>query len=162
MYDRYALETNTAGTAVFYKLAVFGAEDDQPRNVATTLVGDRIILSDLRIEDGQIVLEMIAHGPGDADCYPTHNQRVIYALGEGELSIVAEETLAEAEPAGIFTPDADPTVVTLALGAMRSSSSTRLWSASIAAAMAGAAMTLLPFLRIGDFPLAYMGSLDCA
>lgn len=110
------LETNTAGTAVFYELAVLVAEDGQPRNVATTLVGDRIILSDLRIEDGQVVIEITAHGAGDADCCPTHDQRVTYTLAEDELSLVAEEALAEAEPAGVFTPDADPTVATLALG----------------------------------------------
>lgn len=110
------LATNTVGTAVFYELAVFVAEEGQPLNSATLLVGDRILLSDLQIKDGHIVIEMTAHGPGDADCCATHNQRVTYALVEGELRVVAEEALDEAAPAGVFTPAADPTVATLALG----------------------------------------------
>lgn len=110
------LETNTPGTAVFYELAVLVEEEGQAVNVATTLLGDRIVLHDLRIAGGQLVVDLTTHGPGDADCCPTQEQRVTYALAADKLNLVAEETLAEVEPVGVFTPAADPTVATLTLG----------------------------------------------
>jgi hypothetical protein len=110
------LETNTAGTAVFYELAVMVAEESQPVNVATTLIGDRVALQDLRIVAGQIIVDLTTHGAGDADCCPAHEQRVTYTLVNDQLSQVGEEVIVVAEPAGVFRPDTDPTVATLTLG----------------------------------------------
>lgn len=110
------LATNTAGTADVYELAVFVAVEGAPANVATLVVGDRIILNDLQIEDGQIVLAMTGHSPTDADCCPTEAQQVVYALTNEELTLVSKETIPEVEPAGVFAPAADPTVATLTLG----------------------------------------------
>lgn len=110
------LATNTAGTADIYELAVFVAADGDPVNLATLVVGDRMILNDLQIEDGQIVLARTGHSPTDADCCPTEAQQVVYALTNDELALVSKETTPEAEPAGVFAPAADPTVATLTLG----------------------------------------------
>lgn len=116
------LESNTAGTGVFYELAVVIDEDGTLTNVATTLLGDRVAINDLDIVDGQIVVDMITQGPDDAACCPTLEVQQSYALQEDALTFVgAEEVAAEdAATEGTFAPDSEPTAATLHMGGMDS------------------------------------------
>ncbi|MCB0107662.1 MAG: hypothetical protein KDE53_17195, partial [Caldilineaceae bacterium] len=111
------LESNTAGTGVFYDLAVVIDEEGTLTNVATTLLGDRVELTDLDIVDGQIVVEMITQGPDDAACCPTLAVEDLFALEDGALMLVEEEEMLNPATAeGIFAPEADPTTATLYMG----------------------------------------------
>ncbi|MEZ4673940.1 MAG: hypothetical protein R2932_06810 [Caldilineaceae bacterium] len=111
------LESNTAGTGVFYDLAVVIDEEGTLTNVATTLLGDRVELTDLDIVDGQIVVEMITQGPDDAACCPTLAVEDLFALEDGALVLVEEEEMLNPATAeGIFSPEADPTTATLYMG----------------------------------------------
>ncbi|HRW09314.1 MAG TPA: hypothetical protein P5121_29640, partial [Caldilineaceae bacterium] len=111
------LESNTTGTGRFYNLAVVIDEDGTLTNVATTLLGDRVELNDITIVDGQIVVDMVTQGPGDAQCCPTLAVEDLYALEDGELLLVEEEEMMNMATAeGIFSPEADPTTATLYMG----------------------------------------------
>lgn len=111
------LVTNSGGTGNFYDLAVVVDDEGTLSNVATTLLGDRVALNELAIEDGQIVVEMLTQGPNDAQCCPTLGVQQSYALEEAALTLVGEEEMAPAAAtAGVFSPDADATAATLHLG----------------------------------------------
>jgi heat shock protein HslJ len=63
---------NSGGSATNIYLAVAGSGDGQKRNLATALVGDRVQLRSGDINDGgQIELEVVQQGPGDAACCPS-------------------------------------------------------------------------------------------
>lgn len=112
------LETDTAGTGRFYELAVVIDEKGTLTNTATTLLGDRVQLNDVAIVDGQIIVDMITQGPGDAACCPTREVQQIYVLAEDALTLVSEEAVVaeDAAPAGAFSPESDPTAATLYMG----------------------------------------------
>lgn len=64
------LNLSTGGTGQLLYLAVVQRVDGMPRNVATTLVGDRVQIRDARIESGRILLDVVQAGPEDALCCP--------------------------------------------------------------------------------------------
>jgi heat shock protein HslJ len=64
------LNLATGGTGQLLHLCVVERVDGLPRNVATTLVGDRVQIRDARIEANQIVLDVVQAGPDDAMCCP--------------------------------------------------------------------------------------------
>lgn len=103
------------GSGVFYNLAVVVDEEGTLRNIATTLLGDRIGINDMYVEDGQIVMDMVISGPTDPLCCPTLAVQSVYALDGEELVLLSQEETAE-EAAGTFSPDADAMEATLTLG----------------------------------------------
>ncbi|MGF1756774.1 META domain-containing protein [Photobacterium sagamiensis] len=64
------LNYTSGGTGQFLYLAVVDEQQDQLDNVATELVGDRVRIRDLRIENSKIVLDVVQAGPDDAACCP--------------------------------------------------------------------------------------------
>jgi heat shock protein HslJ/LysM repeat protein len=84
------LITAPGGSGTFYYLTAVVEQDGEPVNVATTLLGDRTQIKSLGIEDEEIVVDMVTHGPDDPMCCPT--QRVVqkYALQEDELVQTSE------------------------------------------------------------------------
>ncbi|MCB0111076.1 MAG: hypothetical protein KDE53_34380, partial [Caldilineaceae bacterium] len=87
------LESNTAGTGVFYELAVVTDEAGMLANVASILLGDRVDINDVAIVDEQIVVALLTQGPDDAQCCPTLAVEDIFALEDGILVLVEEEAL---------------------------------------------------------------------
>jgi heat shock protein HslJ len=59
--------------------------------VASAFLGDRVQIQSLSVEDGEIVVEMIAHGDDDPMCCPTRYTVARYALQEDELVQTAVE-----------------------------------------------------------------------
>jgi hypothetical protein len=53
--------------------------------VATTLLGDRVKVNSVRIEENLIVVDMVTHGPNDPMCCPTQQVVQRYALEGNEL-----------------------------------------------------------------------------
>jgi heat shock protein HslJ len=94
------LVSNPGGSGTFYDLAAVAEQDGELVNVATTSLGDRADIKSLVIEDGQIVLEMVTHGPDDPMCCPTQIVRNTYALEGGELVEKGSEVIGKVEEPG--------------------------------------------------------------
>ncbi|HXY53655.1 MAG TPA: META domain-containing protein [Nitrospirota bacterium] len=65
------LVTNPGGSGMFYDLALV---EMRPRGWVyddAVLLGDRVKVHTVGIEDNEIIVSMTAHGPGDAMCCPT-------------------------------------------------------------------------------------------
>ncbi len=65
------LATNTDGSGVFVDLAAVINDGGSPRNVAVAFLGDRIRVEGVAIEEGEIELRVIMHGPDEPLCCPT-------------------------------------------------------------------------------------------
>ncbi|MGD8902000.1 MAG: hypothetical protein PVI67_00405, partial [Anaerolineae bacterium] len=62
----------------------------QPHDVAWTQLGDRVQINALFIQNGEIVVDMVTHGPDDPMCCPTQQVVQTFAL-QGEELIKASE-----------------------------------------------------------------------
>ena len=65
------LSAAPSGGGTFYYLAVLLNQNGVPQHVASFLLGDRVQIKGLTIENGEIVVSMIAHGSRDPICCPT-------------------------------------------------------------------------------------------
>lgn len=74
------LVTDPGGSGTFYTLYVVENQDGGLVDVASTDLGDRVQINSLAIEDGQIVVDMVAHGPDDPMCCPTQEVVKRYEL----------------------------------------------------------------------------------
>jgi heat shock protein HslJ len=100
------LVTDPGGSGTFYDLAVVVNQDGQLVNVATTSLGDRVIINSIAIEDNEIVVDMVTQGPNDPMCCPTEQVIETFALQGDQL---VQTTPAPAGPA--VPPAAEPTLV---------------------------------------------------
>jgi len=87
-----------SGTRIY--IAVAGLRDGKNLNLGTTLVGDRVQLRSGAINDGQIVLNVVQQGPGDAACCPSQMARRFWSLGtdglkEGQAEITGTLSIQE-------------------------------------------------------------------
>lgn len=85
------LASNTGGSGVFFDLFAVLNRSGRPAPAASTLLGDRVKLESLVIEDGTIVVDMLTQGPDDPLCCPTQEVTRRYSL---------HYSLAEADGAG--------------------------------------------------------------
>jgi len=89
------LAANAGGSGTFISLEAVRNEGGEPVHLANYLLGDRVQIESLatvspvgsnhRVEGGQILLEMITHGPSDPMCCPTQQVVQTYALRGDEL-----------------------------------------------------------------------------
>lgn len=79
------LAAESGGSGTFVYLAVVGVADGRPVNMATTQLGDRVQVTGLAVEDGQIVVTLLTQGPDDPMCCPTQAETRVYRLEAGEL-----------------------------------------------------------------------------
>ena len=79
------LVTEPGGSGTFYDLALVAVVDGNPVNVTSTSLGDRVIVNSITIEDNEIVVDLVTHGPDDPMCCPTHKAIQRYALDDGRL-----------------------------------------------------------------------------
>lgn len=96
------LAQNPPGTGNFLYLAVFGGPDHD--NLGTALVGDRVQVISLAVEDGVVHLDAVEVGPEDAMCCPTTKVRSTWELVDGELRETGSEvygTLSLADLEGV-------------------------------------------------------------
>ena len=118
------LASNSGGSGTFIDLHAVLDEDGEPVDAASAFLGDRVQVNRLTIEDGQIVVDMIAQGPNDPMCCPTQRVQRTYVLEDDALILVEEVELPSDEPSeapaeGVFQPDAEPLAATLTLGGTR-------------------------------------------
>jgi heat shock protein HslJ len=99
------LAENSGGSGTFIYLAAVLNRNGNPQNTATQLLGDRVQVNSLSIEDGEIVVDMLTHGPDDPMCCPTQPVVQTYELRDNQLVQTAEEVVtsaaAESEIVGV-------------------------------------------------------------
>ena len=98
------LVENSGGSGSFVYVAALVRRGGVVENTGTKLVGDRIQIRSILIDGGEIRLEIVQQGPGDAVCCPTQKASMIWGLGgEGlvEKSLEVTGTLSIADLAGV-------------------------------------------------------------
>jgi len=93
LYIRYTavvLVSSGGGSGSFYDLAVLAETDGRPENVAIYSIGDRVMVYSLVIENDEIVLDMVIHGPYDPMCCPIQPAVKIYKLKGNEILEINE------------------------------------------------------------------------
>jgi heat shock protein HslJ len=95
------LYTDAGGSGTFGDLHAVVDREGQAVPTASTLLGDRVVVELLAIEEGEIVAELIAHGPDDPMCCPSQRVQVRYALQGDQLV----ETWREVIDGGIETQE---------------------------------------------------------
>jgi heat shock protein HslJ len=90
------LVTEAGGSGSFHELALLVSDGDHWVNSDTRLLGDRIVVHDLSIRDGEVLVELTGHGPQDPLCCPTQRARQRFAVQDGKLVAVGESLVAPA------------------------------------------------------------------
>jgi hypothetical protein len=99
------LISESGGSGTFYTLHLVGLEDGQPRELGSILLGDRVIINELAIEDGQITIDLTRAGAEYPLCCPTERVRQIYLPGADSLVLVKETAVVEGPDAPGSTAD---------------------------------------------------------
>lgn len=71
---------NGGGSGTFYYLEVVQVQDGAPVNVASTLLGDRVVVNSVSIENDTIYVDLVTQGPEDPACCPTVETVAAYQL----------------------------------------------------------------------------------
>ncbi|MCB0193341.1 MAG: WG repeat-containing protein, partial [Anaerolineae bacterium] len=79
------LVTSSGGTGVFYDLYAVLNDDGEPQPIIPVLLGDRVIINSIAINDGEITVQMITHRPSDGMCCPTLPVTLHYVLDDDQL-----------------------------------------------------------------------------
>jgi hypothetical protein len=74
------LVADPGGSGTFYTLEAVINQNGAPNHVATEFLGDRVKLNSISIESGEILVDMITHGPNDPMCCPTLEATQKYKL----------------------------------------------------------------------------------
>lgn len=64
-------------------LAAVTAQNGTPTNVTTLLLGDRVQVNRLEADNGQLLVDLTTHAPGDPSCCPTVDTLYFYNFGPG-------------------------------------------------------------------------------
>ena len=98
------LVENSGGSGSFVYIAALTRREGVVENTGTNLVGDRVQIRSILIDGGEIKLEVVQQGPGDAACCPTQKASRIWAFGGDGLVVKAFEVtgkLSIADLAGV-------------------------------------------------------------
>jgi heat shock protein HslJ len=94
------LTADPGGSGTFFYLSIVVEGDGEPVNTATILLGDRVQVNSLDIADGNIVVDMITHGPDDPMCCPTQHVVQTYELQDAGLVLTSTDVLGSADSGG--------------------------------------------------------------
>lgn len=93
------LVTTPGGSGAFVDLAMVVNANGLPLNVTTFPLGDRVQVKSVGIQNGEVIVDMITHGPSDPLCCPT-----VAVTKRFKLGVVEEDTVAPTDstvdPAG--------------------------------------------------------------
>jgi hypothetical protein len=82
------IKANTGGTGIFNYLVAFANDKGTPHYIAAALIGDRIQMKKLTIQNGVITAHIITQGPGEAMCCGTMPASVLYRLDGNSLDVI--------------------------------------------------------------------------
>ena len=85
------LDSWTGGSGMFSYIAVVSGSTGKALNTATQLLGDRVQVRELRIDEGKVVVDLRGSGPDDPSCCPSMNIRQAWTLVDGALQELAAE-----------------------------------------------------------------------
>ena len=85
------LAESSGGSGVFTWLAIVACLDDRAVNIGTIGLGDRVMIRSMAGQEGAIVVEFVAAGPGEPLCCPTRKVRNTYRLRDGKLLLASSE-----------------------------------------------------------------------
>jgi heat shock protein HslJ len=83
--------TSLGGSGAFYDLALLMNGAKGWANTDTVLLGDRVKVHSVKIEQDHIVVAMTTHGPNDPLCCPTQQEMKRFVVQDYRLVPVAEE-----------------------------------------------------------------------
>lgn len=86
------LGVETGGSGTFIHLAALLAQDGTARPLPAVLLGDRIQVKSLDIQDGQAMVKMLTQGSDDPQCCPSEEVTRTFLLG-GDLLLTPEQAL---------------------------------------------------------------------
>ncbi len=61
----------TGGSGYYIGISAVSLQGGVPVNIASECLGDRVLVNSIAIENNEIVLSVVTHGPDDALCCPT-------------------------------------------------------------------------------------------
>ena len=79
------LVSNPGGSGTFYELCAVLNQNGKPIHAASALLGDRVRIKGMTVNDGQITARMVTQGPNDPMSTPTMEVTQKYKLEEGKL-----------------------------------------------------------------------------
>lgn len=85
------LGTNTGGSGGFLDLAVVDDREGTAVNSATLYLGDRLRIHSVAIVEGEILLDVTMHAPGDPMCCPSLRKTRRFQVRRGALAEVEDE-----------------------------------------------------------------------
>jgi heat shock protein HslJ len=91
------LVENSGGTGSFRYLAAVLNQGGSPKNVATYFLGDRGQVQSVSIAEGEITVDVVAHGPDDPMCCPSQREVQVYALRGDELAQLSSQVIGSGE-----------------------------------------------------------------
>ena len=97
------LSANAGGSGSLVTLEAVINDGGAPRQVATASLGDRTRVRSVVIEAGEITVDMVTHGPGDALCCPTMETTQKYRL-EGDTLSPLQQATQPSTPTALFAP----------------------------------------------------------
>jgi heat shock protein HslJ len=93
------LAEDSGGSGTFVYLALVVSEAGRPVNLATTLLGDRVRVESLAVENGRVVVGMLQHGPDDPMARPTQLATRTFELRVDRLTETSDRSVeAEGRP----------------------------------------------------------------
>jgi hypothetical protein len=98
------------GSGLFRYLAAVVNVMGTPVNQATTLLGDRVKVTTLGIDDQVIKMDVVTHGPDDPMCCPTEQRKWGYELQGSELVQTVDEVVGT-----VSSDPSDPPTVTMSI-----------------------------------------------
>jgi heat shock protein HslJ len=90
--------TSMGGSGSFYELALLSRQADGWVNTDTVLLGDRVKVRTVAIENNVVVVAMTAHGPKDPQCCPTQDAQKRFAIQDNRLVPVSDSASAGPAP----------------------------------------------------------------
>ena len=66
-------------------MALMGRSSGEIRNLGTALIGDRVQVQGIRLENGVIVVDVLQPGPDDPMCCPSEQANRAWRFADGEL-----------------------------------------------------------------------------
>ncbi len=85
------LAAATGGSGSFCELALLSRGEAGWQNTDTVLLGDRVKVRAVAVENGQIIVDMTTHGPHDPLCCPTLRVMKRFAVRDGRLVTAGEK-----------------------------------------------------------------------
>ena len=86
----WVLTEQMGGSGSFTYLAAMLNKNGVPKQAAMTQLGDRTQIKSLAVRDGQVIVDLLTHGPNDPMCCPSQLVTRTYAVAEQALKVVGQ------------------------------------------------------------------------